>query len=396
MSTGDSTKIGVATATIVGLNAMIGAGIFTAPAALAGYVGPAGILAFIFVAVAVWFIAQSLARLAQLYPHEGSFYLYARQWSGHVGGLIASGAYFLGLLIAMGLLSQAAGHHLEPLIPSLSGYTLGLIALALLVILNMFGVVLSEIGQQILIVCTVFPLVTTTLLCLTKADLSNLTPFAPYGFGNVFQATRVVIFGFFGFECAASLFNIVKDPEKNVPRALTYSIVIIGTLYTLFISSIILSTPLDLFTGELPLLSDILKVTFPTNTWIISIIHMAVLSAILGTVHSMIWSSSNLLSILVKKVKPKVQLSQQAAVLIVGLCIAISYVTLKKPGLFFNFTATFIVLAYMMSMVTLLTLKKEWVSGQNIKTLIGMATGCMIWGFALQGLLQEFGALLTH
>lgn len=396
MSTSDSTKIGVVTATIIGLNAMIGAGIFTAPAAIAGYVGPAGILAFIFVAIAAWFMAQSLARLAQLYPQEGSFYLYAKQWSGEFGGLLASGAYFIGLLIAMGLLAQAAGFYLHPLLPNVSAYTLGLVALVLLVILNMFGVVLSEIGQQILIVCTVFPLIATTLLCLTKADLSNLTPFAPYGFGNVLQATRVAIFSFFGFECAVSLFNIVKEPEKNVPRALTYSIILIGIFYTLFVGSIILSTPLEYLTGEVPLLSDILRITFPQNSWIISIVHMAVLSAILGTVHSMIWTSSNLLTILVKQIKKGAMLSSQVAVIIVGLCIAISYITLKKPGLFYNFTALFIVFANIMSMVTLLTLKKEWKSGQNIKTLIGMATALMIFGFAVQGLVQEFSAMFAH
>jgi len=40
-------KIGVSTATIIGMNAMIGAGIFTIPATMAAHVGPAGILAFI-------------------------------------------------------------------------------------------------------------------------------------------------------------------------------------------------------------------------------------------------------------------------------------------------------------------------------------------------------------
>ena len=67
-------KIGVATATIVGMNAMIGAGIFTAPAAIGSFVGPAGIIAYIFVIIAVWFIAQSLSRVAARFPQEGSFY----------------------------------------------------------------------------------------------------------------------------------------------------------------------------------------------------------------------------------------------------------------------------------------------------------------------------------
>src|SRR5918996_1117742 len=93
MSTQSSPKIGVTTATIVGMNAMIGAGIFTAPAALASSVGPAGIVLYAGVVLAVWCMALSLARLASLYPEEGSFYVYAKQWGGHWIGLLASGLY---------------------------------------------------------------------------------------------------------------------------------------------------------------------------------------------------------------------------------------------------------------------------------------------------------------
>ena len=88
---------------------MIGSGIFTAPAALANQVGPAGILLYIFIVPAVWLVALSIARLAQLYPEEGSFYTYTKQWGGHTLGMVAISAYFIGLLIAMGLLCQVAG-----------------------------------------------------------------------------------------------------------------------------------------------------------------------------------------------------------------------------------------------------------------------------------------------
>jgi amino acid transporter len=395
--TSSGTKIGVATATIIGMNAMIGSGIFAVPATLATNVGPAGILAFIFVIIAVWFMAQSLARVAELYPEEGAFYTYAKQWSGHTGGMIASTAYFVGLLIAMGLLAQVSGIYLKMFFPSYSEHTLGLIALIALVILNTFGVVLSEMGQHILIVCTVFPLIATTIMCLTKADFNNLIPFAPHGFTNVLKATRVIIFGFFGFECATSLFNIVEEPQKNVPRALTYSIAIVSTIYVLFVGSVLLSTPLSYFTDPRMPVSDALKLVFPNQQWMISIIHASILSAILGTIHSMIWASSNLLTLLIKKSKSAFgkklvssgMLDQHFAVLFVGLCIFISYSTLKNLDLFFCLTSVFLVPAFMMSMITLLTLKSEWESGQNIKTMLGIITASVMLFFAVEGLIGE-------
>lgn len=390
-----SSKIGLLTATIIGMNAMIGSGIFTAPAALATYVGPAGILAYIFVVGAVWCMALSLARLAQLYPEEGSFYTYAKQWSGHTGGLIASSMYIVGLVIAMGLLSRVAGIYLHELIPSLSIDTLGLICLTTLVALNMFGVALSQLGQHILIVCTVFPLLAITAICFFHFDPKNLVPFAPHGFMHVLKATRLVIFGFFGFESAASLFSVVDKPEKNVPRALTYSIVIVGILYTAFISSLICAVPLSLFTSQETPLSNVIGNAFPGMPWFLYIIHLAILSAIIGTIHSMIWGSSALIVSLAKKLTcanrcVNIYSSERqhtAAVLLIGSLIATTFLTLKSINQFFNLTALFIVGAFILSMISLLILKDEWKTGRNIITLIGLITAGMMLYFAAEDFL---------
>ena len=396
----NNAKIGVATATIIGMNAMIGSGIFTAPAALASGVGPAGILAYIFVVISIWFMAQSLAQLARLFPQEGSFYTFAKQWGGHTVGVIAAGAYLFGLIIAMGLLAQMAGTYLHVFFPNVSANTLGIIALATLVILNLFGAVLSELGQRILICTTIFPLITLTIMGLTKINLANLTPFAPYGMTNVLKATRVVIFGFFGFECAASLFNIVENPKRNVPRALTYSIMIVGSIYILFVGSLILSVPLEYFTDPRTPLPETLKILFPNGSWIITINNFAILSAIIGTIHSMIWSSSSLLVSFVKKLKSSIAkkinttLTHQHAVLFVGAAIFTSYTTLKNIDLFFNLTALFIVSAYVLSMITLLTMPDQWKSRQNVKTILGIVTASMIFIFAAQGLVEELAKLI--
>ncbi len=389
MAQDNVSKIGVVTATIIGMNAMIGAGIFTAPAAIGSFVGPAGIVAYIFVIIAVWFIAQSLARVAARFPQEGSFYTYTKQWGGHIMGSIAGYSYLLGLLIAMGLLAQVAGHYLHhPFFPTVDSHTLGFITLCALVGLNMFGVVLSELGQQILIVTTTFPLIVTTIMCFTKADLSNLTPFAPYGLRNVFQATRAVIFGFFGFECASSLFTIVKDPQRNVPRALTYSIAIVGGIYLLFVSSIILSTPLSLFSDPHVALSMVLRTVFPENQWILTAVHIAILSAVLGTIHSMIWSSSALLVSLAKQTNG-IKLSQRLSVLLVGMCIFLSFTFLRNIDLFFSLTAIFIISAYILSMITLFTIKEERKGINNLITIGGMVMAGVILYFAVEGLIQQ-------
>ncbi|TET05995.1 amino acid permease [Candidatus Dependentiae bacterium] len=397
MSPNTEHKIGLATAIIIGMNAMIGLGIFTAPAALASHVGPASILSYIFVIVAIWFIANSLARLAKLFPEEGSFYLYAKQWGGHVVGMIAITGYCIGLFVGMGLLVRVIGNYLAYLFPAFSAMFLGSIALVLLVVLNMFGVELSKLGQHILIILTVLPIATITLLGLSKANITNLIPFAPYGFISVLKATRIVIFGFFGFECAASLFNIVKNPERNVPRALTYAILIVGTIYTLFVFSIIISIPANLLINPYEPITDILQKIFPEHIWLINVVHISILSAMIGTVHSMLWSSSHLLLLLVNKIKnPTLHnlrtlgiLNQKTAVFMVGLLTGITFISFENINLFFNITAIGIVLAYLLSMITLLTIPSEWKSRHNIKTIIGIITALIIFFFATEELITE-------
>jgi len=197
MQQDNSAKIGAATATIISMNAMIGAGIFTTPAQLALSVGPAGILTYIFVIIAVWLMALSIARVVQMYPQEGSFYTYAKQWGGHTAGVLAAGAYVVGVLIALGLITQISSSYLHEFFPQLSSTLLGAFLIGAVVAFNVRGVRIMQVGQIALICCTMFALIATTIICFTHAHVEYLTPFMPHGFGSVVSATRTAVFAFF-------------------------------------------------------------------------------------------------------------------------------------------------------------------------------------------------------
>jgi amino acid transporter len=311
--------------------------------------------------------------------------------------MLAVTSYLIGLLIAMGLLCRQAGIYLHTFIPFIDPYALGILVLVVLTLINMLGVRMSQAGQHVLIVCTVFPLLATTIMCLSKASIANILPFAPYGFTNVMKATRIVIFSFFGFECATSLFNIVENPAKNVPRALAYSILLVGIIYTLFIGSIIISTPSEYFINSSMRISEVLIKLFPHHQWIITLIDFSILSAIVGTIHSMIWSSGNLFKDIISKMHNATArklisqgyISYKNMVLFIGLPIFLSYILLENINLFFYLTALFIVFAFVMSIITLLTLKEEWKNQQNIQTIFGVITATAIFVFAFEGIICE-------
>lgn len=389
-------KIGLKTAIIVGINAMIGSGVFAIPAALALQAGPAGIITTVLVAFIAWCLALSFAKVAELYPQEGSFYNYTKQWGGHTLGMIANLAYLGGLYIAMGLLTKMAGLYLQHHFDA-SAYTLGLIVLVILVALNILGVVISEIGQYILIFTTVAPLIVITAMCFGKADLNNLMPFAPFGIASIFLASKVVIFAFFGFESAASLFSIVEDPKKNVPKALSYSLAIVAIIYLLFATSIILAVPGSMLRAPgADKLTSVLIQIFPNYSWLITIINISILSAIIGTIHSMIWGSSQLILSLAKNSKnslfhnliEKNILNSKVAVLIGGLIIFLTFTFIDNPRLFFNLTALLIVFAFIMSIIVLLknTLNPVW----KFITFVGLFASGIIALFAIMDLIKMF------
>lgn len=397
MSTENSQKIGLATATIVGMNAMIGAGIFSMTSQLASGTGPASILSYLFAFFAVWFIAQSFARAAYIWPQEGSFYIYARQWGGHTLGLLAAGAYLFGFLIAMALLCKIAGVYLHDIFPSVSSIYLGLLTLVILTLLNIMGMALSQIGQYILIIFTVFSLLTTTGLCLTKINFANLFPFMPYGPLSIIQGTRIAVFGLFGFECITSLYTIVENPEKNVPKALQSSLLLVGIIYLCFISSILISIPLTVFTGSTNVtIPQALQTLFPNNPFIVHLIRFSILSAIIGTIHSMIWSGSELFVSYCKKfncpwIKNLVQsgyITQKSGVLFCGFIMLICFTTITEIDLFFTLTNILLFFAFITTMTALLFESKEWKSGQNIKTILGLITACIIFGISIEKLVN--------
>ncbi len=148
----------------------------------------------------------------------------------------------------------------------------------------------------------------------------------------------------------------------------------------------------DLFTNPNVLLTDILRNLFPTQNWLITVIHSAIISAILGTIHSLIWASSSLLIFLTQKFRyiPNSQgLSKQFAIVCVGAAVLTNFTLITNTALFFYFTALGHVFPYITSIITLLTMKNEWHSRQNIKTLMGLTAALTIFVFALEGVIVE-------
>lgn len=387
MSHTSQKRIGLFDATIVELNAMVGAGIFSIPLLLRAQAGPAGLITYLLVTAAVWCLASSLGLAARHHPGAGSFYNYVKPWGGHIMGLLTSGVYLVGLTVAMGLLAQLTGSYLHDFIPYLSATTYALIVIGLLAFLCRKGVGASAWVQYALIVGTIAPMLIIILLCLTQASLSNLIPFMPHGIMPIITATRFVIFGFLGFECVTSLYDALAHPERTLPRSITYAVLITGTLYCTFVGAIMLAIPSTLSVSGSTTLPELMLVLLPEKSWLISFIAITIIIALVGTLHSMILGVSTLLKDTVHRATPHMPLSLSTSVYLLCAGIATCCLTLTGIDLFLSITALFVVTAYALSIITLLVPHAKTTRSERIIAACGLATAAIITTCALMGII---------
>ena len=109
----------------------------------------------------------------------------------------------------------------------------------------------------------------------------------------------------------------------------------------------------------------------------------------------MIWAGGEMLLSFIKKLKNKAAqhllaydiINHRSSTLLIGLAIFGCF-SICSDETFFYFTALFVLLAFSLSMITLLFIKEEWRSKQNYITIGGLMTAGLITFFAVMGIIN--------
>ncbi len=236
--------ISFVSATMMGVGATVGAGIFVLFGYAAGAAGPAVLLAIIFNGLVAGLTAITYADLGTTFPEAGGGYLWVREalpgpaafaagwtvWFGHmVAGAVA--ALGFGHYVAWGL---EANGWLGPLSRGEVAILLGLVVTSAFVAIGYLGVhsrraslgITSFVKIAILVVLVAFG-----LMAIVRAPSRNLFPFFAEGTGGVLSAMALTFVAFQGFEVIAQAGEEVRDPERMIPRAMFLSLAIVVSLY---------------------------------------------------------------------------------------------------------------------------------------------------------------------
>ena len=235
--------------TMIGAGAMIGAGIFVLTGIAAGVAGPALIIAFALNGVVALLTAMSYAELGSCYHDAGGGYLWVKEglpkWNGFLSGWMSWFAH----AVACGLYALGFGAYFDHVLKEFGvmmphwGFlsTQKLLAVGIAVVfayVNFRGASeAGKIGNMVtmakIVILAIFIGFGLELMFRRGDSSAAFTPFMPNGWGGVFKAMGLTFIAFQGFEVISQCSEEVKNPKKNIPKAVFLSLLIVVPIYLL-------------------------------------------------------------------------------------------------------------------------------------------------------------------
>ncbi len=272
--------LGVRDLTFMGVAAVIGAGIFSTIGIAAFHGGPGVIFLFMITAITCGFTALCYAEFASRVPVAGSAYTYSYVsfgeviawvigWAlileyaiGNVVVAISWSAYFNNILRNMGIhlpdwlatgyqsakmTYQAALAANKPVAdsvflnaPQIAGikFIINLPAFIIVVLITALAYIgINEsrksanfmVGLKLVVLA--FIAVIGFWLIFSTGTTGNWKPFLPEGMGGVMQSVSSVFFAYIGFDAISTTAEECRNPQRDLPRGMMYSLIICTVIY---------------------------------------------------------------------------------------------------------------------------------------------------------------------
>jgi len=224
--------LGLADAVGIGLGAIIGAGIFVVTGVAATVAGPATILALAIAGGAAALNALSSAQLAARFPVAGGTYEYAYRVLSPELGFAAGWLFLTSKLAAAGTVALGLGAYLTVLGIGIPARVVAAAAMVVFTIVNYCGIRRSSIVNLAMLAIAVAGLLALIAFGIGRMELENFRPFAPGGIRGVLTASAIMFFAYTGYARIATLGEEVREPERTIPRAIGFTIVVAILLYS--------------------------------------------------------------------------------------------------------------------------------------------------------------------
>lgn len=282
--------LGVKDLTALGIAAVIGAGIFTSIGKASFDGGPGIVFLYVFTAIACGFAALCYAEFASTVPVSGSAYTYSYVafgeifawiigWDllmeyaiGNIAVAISWSDYFTRLLDGFGIhmpdwltmdystahkgfngvmdmlsQGQAMGsidavevskHTAWTTSPQIFGLHIimdlpAMLIVALITYIVFRGIKESRNTSNFLVGLKLAVIFLVIVVGGYYVNPHNWSPFSPNGIGGILKGVSAVFFAYIGFDAISTTAEECKDPQRDLPRSMIYSLIICTVLYVL-------------------------------------------------------------------------------------------------------------------------------------------------------------------
>ncbi|MEF8979788.1 MAG: amino acid permease [Haloarculaceae archaeon] len=234
--------LGPLAALTIGVGTMIGAGIFVLPGNAIEQAGWFAVVSFLLGGGIALLTALSASELGTAMPLSGGAYLYVNRALGPLFGSVAGWANWLGLAFASAFYMVGFGEYISAIFGLGATLSLGPVALpavktvaflagAFFVAVNYIGAKETGRLQNIIVIILVAILAVFTAVGALRADPANLP--ASTGFGPMLTTTGLIFVSYLGFVQITSVAEEIKEPGKNLPRAVIGSVLLVSVIYAL-------------------------------------------------------------------------------------------------------------------------------------------------------------------
>jgi APA family basic amino acid/polyamine antiporter len=238
-------SLGLTSATGLVVGSIVGTGVFTMPAVLAG-AGTMSLLVLGVIAVGAILLGVLFGQLTKRVPNsDGGLYAYSRHEFGDLAGYLVGWCYWIQAWAGDAAIVASWVFYVDSLFginPSgIANWGIALIGLWVPAVINLVGVRQTAWFQNVTVVLKFLPLLFVGVVGWFFIHSANFGKFNASGgslYSGIGIAAGVALFSFIGVEAAAVTAKRVRDPLKNVGRASVIGTAASAVLYVLVTAAV--------------------------------------------------------------------------------------------------------------------------------------------------------------
>lgn len=278
----ESDKFSLSGATLYGINAVIGSGIFLLPRTIYQDLGPASLVAMAVTAVLVLLLAICFAEVSGYFDKNGGAYQYTKEAFGDYFAFVVGVLGWFVMILAWAAMAVGFSSLLITAVPALEGW--GKLISSLLVvafsIMNLFGIKTSKIFTVTVTIAKLLPIIAFSFMAIFFLkggfDNGNFTPFLQLNpemsLSSAMASTALTVFyAFIGFETLPNVAGEMQNAKRNVPKAIIAANSIVAIIYILIIAGTIAMLGRGILESGAPVHDAFREMIGPVGFWIISI-----------------------------------------------------------------------------------------------------------------------------